>query len=310
MLDLRSGPRGVLLASSLLVLALFAACSQGHRSPTEPDLATASSASALAPAAAASHGNGNGNGNGGNGGNGGSGGGSSALHLELQPDVWNTNGSHSNGTVSALITGSGLDKIDLTSIQLVGNASAAKPVPAVRASREGNHVRAFFRQSDAIGSLDHPKPGDSVTVMVKLTQGGQSQTLSDQVRIVGPNGGGGGEGGGDDSGLSAEIQPNHWNVNFAHTSGTVTALIEGKNLDQIDLKSIVLLGTDPAAKPLAATRADRQGNHVRAFFPQKDAFLTLLTPKPGQTVKVTIELKQADKTVDLTAKVQIVGPGR
>jgi hypothetical protein len=281
-----------------MALALFAACSQGHRSPTEPDLAAASGASALT---AAANGNGNGNGNGGHGG-----GSSAPLQLELQPNVWNTNWTHSNGTVSALISGGSLDKIDLSSIMLVGNAATAKPVSAVRASREGNHVRAFFRQSDAIGSLDHPKPGDVVEVKVKLTQDGKSQTLSTHVRIVGPANGGGG--GGDDSGLSAEIQPNHWNVNFVHTSGTVTALIEGAHLDQIDLKSIVLIGTDPAAKPLAATRADRHGNHVRAYFPQKDAFLTLLKPQPGHTYTIKIELKAADKTVDLTAKIQVVGP--
>src|SRR6476659_1632980 len=97
MLDLHSGPRGALLASSLMALALFAACSQGHRSPTEPDLAAASGASALT---AAANGNGNGNGNGGNGG-----GSSAPLQLELQPDVWNTNWTHSNGTVSALLSG-------------------------------------------------------------------------------------------------------------------------------------------------------------------------------------------------------------
>jgi hypothetical protein len=287
-----------LLVSFLIALALFAACSQGHRSPTEPEPLSASPSTVTA--ASNGHGGGNGGGNGNGHGHG------SDLTLALQPDVWNTNWAHSQGTVSALITGSNLNKIDLSSIMLIGNGGG-QPVSATRTSRAGNHVRAFFLQSDAIGSLDHPKRGDTVEVKVQLTQDGQSVTLSAQVRIVGPAGGGG-NGGGDDGDLEAEIQPNHWNSNFVHSSGTVTALITGPDLSKIDLKSIVLIGTDPAAAPLHATRADLHGNHVRAFFPQSGAWKTLLNPKQGKTYKITIELTVDGTKTDLTARVTITGP--
>jgi len=226
--------------------------------------------------------------------------------VEVQPDVWNTNWTHSQGTVSALIGGADLDQIDLASIVLVGHTGGT-PVHTVRTQRAGNHVRAFFRQSDAIGSLDHPRRGDQVQVQIDLTQGGTAKHLTDSVRIVGPNGGGGDGGEAD---LEVAIQPDRWNTNWVHSSGQVSALIEGDGLADVDLNSIVLIGTDASAARLPATRASRSGNHVRAFFPMAGAFATLDDPRAGQTHRITIELMVGGTRTTLTDRIRVVGPGR
>src|SRR5215211_1835966 len=79
-------------------------------------------------------GKGGGNGHGGGNGGGGNGGGGGELTAELQPDVWNTNYENSEGTVSAVIRGSGLGDVNLDSIVLVGTDDAEEPVAALRAT--------------------------------------------------------------------------------------------------------------------------------------------------------------------------------
>lgn len=307
MFDLKRSRRNPLLALLLVPAALLAGCSESHRSPTEPDSAPSGRLSNAAGASSAGdltpgkndHGGGNGGGNGGHAGG--------DLTLQLQPDVWNTNWSHSQGTVSALIGGSDVNKIDLSSITLSGKTGGT-PVSAQRAQLAGKSVRAFFRQSDAIGSLDNPKRGTAVDVQVQLTVSGESKTLTARVRIVGPD-----TGSGDDDGetdYTLEIQPESWNTNWQHSTGTVTALIRGGDLSKIDLKSIVLVGTDSAAAPVPAVRASRSGNHVRAFFRQSDALKTLDTPKSGEKHRITIELSAGGATTELTDQIRVVGPKR
>jgi len=315
MLDFHARYQHFWFFALLLIAAAFcAACSESHRSPTDPELTPASAAAPMSATKAASPAGApatasaplavakNGNGHGGGGGHGKPGG---DLTLAIQPDVWNTNWSHSQGTVSALIDGSDLDKIDLSSIVLIGKTGGT-PVPAQRAQLAGNHVRAFFLQSAAIASLDHPKSGDVVQVTVQFTIAGASKSLTGQVRIVGPGGGGGGGG---EVHLTLQIQPDSWNTNWPHSSGTVTALIRGDGLSKVDLKSIVLIGTDHAAAPLPAQRATLTGNHIRAWFAMSDAFKTLDTPKPGERHKITIELMADGVKTDLTAQIRVVGPG-
>jgi hypothetical protein len=192
-----------------LGLLALSGCGQNGRTPTSPEPLTSASAASQTAAAAAqpnaarpqaglpeavadesrgngSHGNG-GHGNGG--GHHGPGGGTPGevhLSLAIQPDVWNTNYPRSHGTVTARISGSGLAAIDLGSIMLVGTGASAAPLAPRRVQRVGNHVQAFFGKADAFATLDHPKPGDQVTVTIQLTAGGAAQTLTDMVRIVGP----------------------------------------------------------------------------------------------------------------------------
>lgn len=299
----------------LLALALavtLSACSEKHRSPTEPDFVSASTSSVSSVSGEARGGNGGGNGNGNGGGrNPRNPPGGGSLTLEIQPDTWNTNWEHSQGTVSALIRGQRLADVDLSSIQLVGSDDSAAPVPALRTQRAGNHIRVFFRQSDAIESLDSPERGEVHEVTIELTVDDEETTLTDRVRIVGPAGGGGDD---DDEEveLTVEIQPDSWNMNWGNSAGTVSALIRGTGLDEVDLRSIELEGTDAGAAPVEALRAQRAGNHIRAFFDKGDAFDTLDTPRPGETHRITIRLSagEDDEEIELTDRIRVVGPSR
>lgn len=260
-------------------------------------------------------GNGNGNGNGGNGnggngnGNGGNRPGGGGLSAQLQPDVWNTNYATSGGTVSAVIRGGNLGQIDLDSIVLVGTDPAEGPVEPLRVQRQGRQIRAFFAKEDVIASLDTPKRGEVHEVAIEFTMGEDDAevSLTDNVRVVGPAGGGDDEGEVD---LDLAIQADHWNVNWARSAGTVTAFIRGDGLADIDLDSIELVGTDPDAEPLAALRARRVGNHIRAFFAKDDALATLDTPKPGEVHEITIRLTAAGEETELTDRIRVVGPNR
>lgn len=236
--------------------------------------------------------------------------GGTSLSLEMQPDTWNTNWQHSSGQVSALIRGEGFNQIDPRSIVLVGTDPDAEPLAPTRVDVAGNHVRAFFRQADAFGTLDDPEPGDTHTVLVQFEAGGAPGELSDAVRIVGPRSGDDDDDDDDDDevNLDLEIQPDSWNTNWVASSGTVSALIRGEGFEDVDLDSIVLVGTDPAASPLPAERADRAGNHVRAFFGKSEAIQTLDTPVRGEAHTVTIELTVDGEPFELTDQVRIVGP--
>jgi hypothetical protein len=262
----------------------------------------------ISNAAEPTKGNGGGHGHG----NGGGGGGTSGVSLTvaLQPDVWNTNYEHAEGTVSAVIRGSGLGEVNLDSIKLVGTDDAEEAVTPLRVMRQGNQIRAFFAKDDAIASLDTPTRGEVHEVTIELTTGegadAADQSLTDNVRIVG-------EGGGDDDGeeevdLDLAIQSDHWNLNWANSNGTVSALIRGDGLDDVDLDSIKLVGTDPDAEPLEALRATRTGNHIRAFFAKDDAFATLDTPKAGEVHEITITLNAGGtEDEELTDKIRVVG---
>ena len=113
--------------------------------------------------------------------------------------------------------------------------------------------------------------------------------------------------------LRVEIQPDVWNTNWVRSNGTVTALIRGSNLGDVDLDSIVLVGTDGDAEELEPLRVQRVGNHIRAFFAKDDAFETLDTPTPGEVHEIIIELtvEVADAPdVDKVLKdtIRVVGP--
>ncbi len=231
-----------------------------------------------------------------------------SLTLAMQPDTWNTNWVRSSGTVSALIRGQGFDRVDLGSVMLVGSNPATTPVASTRAERAGNHVRAFFRQAAAFGSLLDPRPGETHTVTVNLVADGKPVSLQAMVRIVGPGSDDDGDDDDDPVSLAVEVQPDTWNTNWTRSSGTVSALIRGEGFERIDLGSIMLIGTAPAAAPLAPTRAQREGNHVRAFFSQSQAIGSLDTPVRGETHVVTLRLTVDGQTLDLTATVRVVGP--
>lgn len=227
------------------------------------------------------------------------------LKLEIQPKVWNTNFAHSSGTVVAMIRGDGLGDVNLDSIVLIGTDAAEKPVAPLRVSRQGKQIHATFAQDEAFASLDTPTAGEVHEVKIEFTAGSETKSLGANVRIVGPP-----PGEDDEVDLDLAIQPDHWNVNWVHSQGTVSALIRGKGLSEVDLSSIELVGTDQNAEPLKPLRATRSGNHIRAFFASKDAFETLDTPKSGEVHELTIRLTAAGKEVELTDKIRVAGPSR
>jgi len=108
------------------------------------------------------------------------------LQLRIAPDVWNTNFSHSEGTVAFFITGADVKGIDLKSIQLTGDSSAAAPLSPVNVRQEDHHVVARFNMSDVIAILNNPKPGQEHKVTLTFDLNGTATTLTGEVRIVGP----------------------------------------------------------------------------------------------------------------------------
>jgi hypothetical protein len=112
------------------------------------------------------------------------------IDLSVQPNAWNTNWTHANGTVSAVLRGDIAD-VDVDSIVLVGDDATAAVVHPVDARRTGNHVRARFRMSEAFDSLDDPDPGEVHVVTIRFNVAGTGGTstameLTARVRIVGP----------------------------------------------------------------------------------------------------------------------------
>jgi len=201
------------LVPLLACLGILAGCGEGGRTPTSPEpMASTSAAQVAAQAAArlntgrpqaglpeavaeASRGGGlprkhrdgstpqrRGSAPPRDGSSGGGAPGEVQLSLEIQPDTWNVDFSHTPGTVSALIGGTGLDAVDRGSIVLAGPAGTARPLSVRRA---GDRLEAIFTDADAIGTLASPIPGERQRVTVRLTAGGGAQALDGFVLIVG-----------------------------------------------------------------------------------------------------------------------------
>jgi hypothetical protein len=228
--------------------------------------------------------------------------------MAIQPDAWNLNWEHSAGTVSAVIRGTGLDKVDTSTISLEGTDDGADGLDPVRVQVTRTQIRAFFAKSDAIALLDTPERGETHELTLTLKVGDEEKTLTDTIRIVGDGGDDGGEG--EETELEAEIQPDAWNTNYVGSAGTVSVKITGKGLGDVDLNSIVLVGTSADAEPLPALRASKTGNHIRAFFSKSDAFKTLDTPTAGEKHEIIIRLAAGDAgETELKDTIRVVGPG-
>ena len=202
--------RSFQLVPLLACLGILAGCGEGGRTPTspEPPAASISAAQLAAPAAetqphggptavvaAASRGGGlprrhrdgstpqrRGSSPPRDGAPGGGAPGEVRLSLEIQPDTWNVDFSHTPGTVSALLGGTGLEAVDRGSIVLAGTAGTARPLSVRRA---GDRLEAIFADADALGTLDHPIRGERQRVTLRLEAGGTAQALDAFVHIVG-----------------------------------------------------------------------------------------------------------------------------
>jgi hypothetical protein len=319
------------LQVGLLVLPFFVlGCEGGDRTPTEPAGFSKEAAvqadqaegdvAALTGEARGGNGNGGGNGGGGNGGGNGNGGGGNGggnggggrggeLAAELHPSTWNTNWEHAQGTVQVFLRGRDAGKVDLDSIELVGEGGSIEPRSARLA---GGQVVAHFTKQDAIGLLNDPERGDTPTLTLEFTVDGTAKELTLRVRIVGEGGGGGGT---TETNVRLDVKPDSWNVNWSNSAGTVEAFLRGTGLQNIDLDSIELLGDDAAAAPVEAVSARLSGNHILARFPKGEAFDSLDDPDPGERHEVKIRFSvegedgaSTEKT--LTDTVVIVGPAR
>ena len=118
---------------------------------------------------------------------GGPSGGGGSLQLRIAPDVWNTNFSHSEGTVAFFIIGADVKGIDLKSIQLTGDSSSAAPLSPVNVKQEDHHVVARFDKSAVLAILNNPMPGQEHKVTLTFSLNGKATTLTGEVRIVGPS---------------------------------------------------------------------------------------------------------------------------
>ena len=132
------------------------------------------------------------------------------ISAELQPAAWNTNWLRVGaGWVTVKISGTGYADIDLDAIALSLHASMPEPedqgpddealkvighgaeadgetltvLLRERAQRQGNHVRAFFRQLDAISLLGEPIPGNTYDLWVLI---GDGAALLVTVKVTGP----------------------------------------------------------------------------------------------------------------------------
>ena len=232
--------------------------------------------------------------------------------MDVQPDAWNLNWENSAGTVSVVIRGTGLDKVDASTISLEGTDDGAEGLEPVRVQATRTQIRVFFAKSDVIALLDTPERGETHELTLTLTVDDEEKTLTDTIRVVG-------EGGGDDGGegegteLEAQIQPDSWNTNYVNSAGTISVKITGEGLADVDLDSIVLVGTSGDAEPLPALRASKSGNHIRAFFSKSDAFKTLDTPTAGEKHEIIIRLtvggESGDTETELKDTIRVVGPG-
>lgn len=231
-------------------------------------------------------------------------GGSGELRLAIDPDHWNLEWSASAGQVTAFIRGEGIDTIDLSSIVLLGDDPAAAPLAPIRATREGEHVKAQFAKSEAIDRILDPVVGTVHTVSLRFQLAGVETTLTDEITIVG-----GDDGDGDDDGpLRVEIQPDHWNTNYPDSEGWVTVFIRGEGNDDVALSSVVMVGDLASAEPLPAASATREGNHVRAHFPKSRVLSILDNPVAGSVHEVTIRFDLDGAGTERTDRVTIVGP--
>jgi hypothetical protein len=229
----------------------------------------------------------------------------SPLTLEIDPDEWSLEYTHSAGTVEAFIRGEGKEEIDLDSIEMVGDNPDAAPLEAKSAAINNDHIHARFRKSQLINLLLNPAPGSTHTILVTylLDGGTERMELSAIITIEG-----------DDSildptQLTLEIDPAVWNLNFfADSTGTVEAFIRGEEgLSQIDLSSIEMKGDNLTAPPLAAISANLDGGQVQASFPMDQVLGLLSNPQDGSTHNIIISFLAIGGTerIELTAVITI-----
>jgi hypothetical protein len=226
----------------------------------------------------------------------------SDLELEIEPEEWNMNFTKSSGTVEAFIEGEGIELIDLTSIEMMGDNPSAAPLPASSATLKGTHVHAKFPMNQVIDLLLNPEPGSTHTIIVSFIPiGGTEEDRIELTAVITIE---------DDddeepepSDLSLKIIPSTWNMNYYGSAGTVTAQIKGDGIEDIGLDTIEMTGD--SGEVLSAASAKLSGNHINADFPKSEVLDLLLNPAKGTTHTVTVTFTKGGQLQELTADVNI-----
>lgn len=229
-----------------------------------------------------------------------------ALSLEVDPAEWDLNFVNSNGTVETFIRGTGIEKIDLTTIKMKGDNTAVEPMVPASVSLNGDHIRAAYPKNLVLNLLLNPTEGSVHTITVSFLEVGGTVPieLTAQITVTDEDGGDDGE---EPGPLTLQISPSDWNLNYSKNSGTVSAFIRGEGIDKIVLTSIQLKGDNTAALPLVALTATFNGDHVRATFPKNLVLGLLLNPISGSVHTVTVSFQNDTGLVELTATVTVVG---
>ena len=226
-----------------------------------------------------------------------------ALALEIDPTEWDLNFVNSSGKVEAFIRGEGIEKIDLTSVQMKGDSAAAPMVPE-SIDLNGDHIRASFPKNQVLNLLNDLTVGSVHTITVTFLLDGVATELTATITVTDEDGEGEEPVPGE---LTLQVSPSDWNLNYYKNSGTVTAFIRGAGIDKIILTSIQLIGDNTAALPLNAKSATLNGDHVRATFPKNLLLDLLLNPISGSQHTVTVGFDNDSGHVELTAVITVVG---
>jgi hypothetical protein len=224
----------------------------------------------------------------------------SDLELEIEPEEWNMNFTKSSGTVEAFIEGEGIELIDLTSIEMMGDNPSAAPLPASSATLKGTHVHAKFPKNQVIDLLLNPEPGSTHTIIISFLpiDGTERIELTAVITIEDDD-----DEEPEPSDLSLQLNPSTWNMNYYGSSGSVTAKIQGNGIEDIDLDSIEMTGD--SGEVLSAASAKLSGNHINADFPKNQVLDLLLNPAKGTTHIVTVRFMKGGQLQELTAQVNI-----
>jgi hypothetical protein len=226
------------------------------------------------------------------------------LELEIDPDEWSLNFPKSSGTVEAFIEGEGIDLIDLTTIEMMGDNPDVEPLPALSATLKGDKIHARFPKNQVIDLLLNPEEGSTHTITISfLPIGGTEEDrieLTAEITIEEDD-----DEEPEPSDLSLKIIPSTWNMNYSGSSGTVKAQIRGDGIEDIDLDTIEMAGDNSAAEPLSAISAKLSGNHINADFPKNQVLDLLQDPAKGTTHTVTVTFEIGGQSQELTAEVVI-----
>jgi hypothetical protein len=153
------------------------------------------------------------------------------------------------------------------------------------------------------------QPDEQIVVKVALS-GSSAQLTTVSRSSNGGNGSGGSPnptGGQPDSGaLRVDASPSDWDLCDASSNGNLNLFIRGEGYKDVDPTSLTLLGDDPAATPIAPTRARIEGEHLKAQFSRQAAFALLLQPlAAGETRTFTLSFLQLGAPVSLTFTVDL-----